>query len=538
MTAKSKKVNIHRIDPLGADHRKLIQTLSCCGVGRSFHDPNTGTSLIFTHDELSRDLWHEGAHSFLTQRGPSGLLFTIYSNALHVLFKELQDPKLKDDDRNRVSTAINRLLHLRNSFCESMALSHEVFAIGTEMRAMSNIAFSKGGGPWTEIEKRLVSLISPIAGDVENQGKEIHKKALNVLKLFAEVYGFPDIAESIAEAIILNLPSLITNVKPSTLLFGKEEEITSVHPDVKQIYGIFLENPPKWAKSMQNVEFFYGVQEFIGLGHYKSSIMQIVSDLMRAYSVYGNIFNNGQKFGEWIQEFVSLLPISPQSRGLFQTLMGEAMKYTLSGGDRKKERLKQFVKYEKVSKKDYDQLKKDNESLINELNLMSKELEEAGIELPKRDELILMNDPLALPPPVSLLMAQGKLNLLVRSDLNCRGGIDFLSYQFIENELVEFVFSDFKNSKPFICLYYHSRFKDNTCGEREGNCRISLHLRDIMKFSNQSKKNQPPLLICCRKDFALIISFLPDNDYKPEILMRCPFEIVDLKPELKGYRFV
>jgi hypothetical protein len=532
MIEKNKTVNIHVIDPLGADHRKFIQNMGCCGIDRSFHDPNTGTNLIFTHgDELSKNLLHEGAHSFLSQRGPSGILLSLFSNAIHVLFIELQNTELNGDDRNKVSNAINRLLYLRNSFVENMALSHEIFAIGTEIRGMSDIALSQGGGPYSVIERRLDSLISPVMETVKNQGAQIHKKALKVITVFAEVYGFPDIAECIAESIIHYLPSLITNVTPSTLLFGTDEEIMTVNPEVKGIYRAFLKNPPKWANSILNVKYLYGIQYLIGLGKYKAGIMQAVADVMRVCSLHGNVLINHQKFEKWIPEFMSLVPIGPRLRQIFHSLMADTLRFTWAGSEKRKEQLKQFAKFEKIPRKDYEPFNYDLDRL-----LIKKKYEDLGFVLPEKNETVVMNDPMALPPPAFLIITQGTLNLLLRSDLNCIDFIDFLSYRFIEIQLFEFILGEFKDSKPFICLYYHSSSKGETCCLGHEKCCVNVRLRGLMKSYSQSKAVNPPLVICCQKDFALFISFLPDLDYEPAILMRCPFNIIDIKPEFKGYR--
>ena len=86
----SNRPNFIEIDKLLVSHKPLMRGSGICGLVGDYHDPRRGTTLILSKDRSFRLEWHEGAHSFLNQITPLGLIINTLTYSIHILLKETQ----------------------------------------------------------------------------------------------------------------------------------------------------------------------------------------------------------------------------------------------------------------------------------------------------------------------------------------------------------------------------------------------------------------------------------------------------------------
>jgi len=506
---------IIEINPLLLEHDYLIRSPEAFGLNRPFTNTLTGLTFVISKDRVFTQEWHEGAHSFITQRSTLGLVLSVLSSILHNLFFEmdLENEKLSKDDYQKKLLFFKRVKELRNSIVENCALSHEIFAISTEMRGILE-EFEWLSHLIEEMKQTIVEHFISMDMEINLLGYPVHKKALRLIKNVAEAYGHFFYAIKAAEHILNIAVSLITNVAPSALLYGKEGQLKSVLSAISDAYDYIIEKRPLWAPDgkflIRSTSFF-----------------QIIMEYLSSQSVYKNIFHNFKLLPAWLTELHSLVPIGEKYKGFYDVEMDCNLRYALIEGEPRQAQLRKFVKFEQIDKNDYKKAIKRTD-----LKEYKKYLEDSfGIELPEKNEVIYQ-DPLSIPPPLVLIKEPDSINLYIRSDINTNIGLTHMTYRTGEVGLIEDILN--KAPMPIICFYDYCHIKPDNCADGPENCAFcECTRRRLASFEQANSKELSIGLMCCKDNFAYFVE-LRSPSYKPMTSFKMPFKMTVFDPVLAG----
>ena len=508
---------ILEVDPIVINHNKLKKAIGIAGLEQPYHDPKIGTTFIIVpRDKPFTIEWHEGAHSFITQRSCLGLILSLFSAILHVLFNEMDLEQLSDNEYKEKLYAFRRIRELRESIIQNFSLSHEIFAMISERRGIIEKSISEGG-QFNKIIEKVSETIASLDIDVFKDGYDIHKKALDTIYKISDIYGHYLYIALASEWILNFAPCLITNVKASTLIVGKEE-ITPGIININNIYNSLIDNPPKWTPNPfvynKITPFFEKLIENINL-----------------LSIYKNIFTNIRNLNNWLTELHSILPIGKKYRKLYDKIMANTLKYALIGGTERQNQLKKYAQFENKDKKTHL-------NLINKTDLprFKKHLEDSlGFKLPDKKESI-SQEVLLIPPPLTLLIDAEGFRLYVRADINTPYGLFHMAYRTAEMGIIEDVLD--KEPYPILCFFSYCDFKHESCKYGSENCIMGDKIKDLLiNYENSNKKSLKPILICCKDNFSYFVEF-KDSEYKPNISFRFPFKLIVFDPKLSGRRII
>lgn len=505
--------NIKKVDRLYVSHAPIIKTTGMCGIAGFRHDPSTGATLLLSEDRSFLDEWHEGAHSFITQRTPLGFLIVLLSNALHFLTRDLFFNEFDNTTRKKKNAVLKRLHEIRKIFISNYRILHEMFALFTERRGIIEKFYEKGrfAKIITEMDREIFGL---------KEGWQEHKKALILIHKLLNEYKDVFLVGNFVELLLNYSPVLITNVNPETLLYDEWNKIKNALPYPITLLEELINDPPNWASS-QNKDRWIDAFRFL-------------INRINSISKYQHIMEIPYA-SEWIPRFLELLPLSEKFRDGFNELYAETWKYFwIIGGERQKE-LKQYVEFIEVPLAEY----KKRYGEIQQANTLWKEI--FGVEREDKKEVIAQ-DPITISPPTALLGNQNELMLLVRSDIyNTANAFSHMAYRHFEIGLSDKIFEGprkgIETEEPIICFYSYTNLKNIVnCDKGPGKCGPSDMLYFFMKVVNQKKPLAfNPILVCCREEKA-IISRTSEFLKESKNLAQFPFRIVEHKPMMFGFK--
>lgn len=511
----SKKPKIQETDPHKIDHKHIMDAIMISGIKGSYHDPRAGLNFLVTRDKFFSDEWHEAGHSFISQRGTLGLVLTFLSAIIHVLFNEIYYGESSKEENEKQRKVFGKIKTLRHMMMNRFHLSHEIYAMSTEIRGILESSFSKGGFV-PDLEKIATDNLIEMHQAIKSEGDEIHQNAMNIIIQFTEVYGNFFYSKIASEHILNEGSCLIANIDPGEIFFETDKKFSFELPDVNSIYTELIKYPPDWAPQFHVLKM-------------NSAITRIVVERISKLSPQKNIYNDLKMLGYWIGDIKALLPLGKYKR-LFDSIMASTLSFVLIGGDERQNQLKKYVDFEEVDEQDYRKALEGSD-FHEFINFAEKSI---GMKVPDKTEII-DQEPLIIPPPLTMTLDGEGLKLYIRDDVNIPNAFFHMAYRSAEMGITEFFISPY-HSKPILCFYNECEFGNDSCTKGPYDCYVSCKIRELLNFyfSNTQERFEP-VLICCKKNSASFVEF-KDWDFKPEVSCELPFKLIPFRPKLRGLK--
>lgn len=480
------------VDPFYISHAPLIKGSGIYGIvgTRSRHYAHLGTTILISADRIFTQKWHEAAHGYITYWTPLGETILTLSNILHVLFLEINTNTEKQ--AGEIIEIFKRIRQLRERLVRVFLLSHEIFAISTEMIADACTIPNKKSTLIANGENKFHTSLNTL---ITKQGFEIHKHALKIINKFTKVYGDFFYCKCAAYQLLNNAPYLITNSEPSDILFGNIQNINALVPEIDLIYDFLIENYPSH--------------------HYFDKIHFLNDKIKLAFTKFDFCLKSEhalKHFKEWINEWDRLLPLKRYNK-LYK---------------KHKEGIREFQIYKELKSKKLTTTKDRTETITGDTYDIIADTDVLWRKISNEDRVFL--DIPILPPPLTLSKEDDVLKLYLRSDINNPFGLFYIGDITTKMVMIENIVENMLT--PILCFFYHSLKKEKGCRHGPEKCEVALEIKDLItRFESKNHEAFRPLLLCCRDDFVYIVEF-KGIKRNTEVTGKISFKFIVFEPKL------